>query len=198
MTVHPVHHPVMIKIILEDPTALASILVLLGGTALLLWALKTWFQQNSAEQLTGLEDLLPTEDDEEKAEHFPEAEQGGEPGARAAGRPTEAAHPSEQPNLIPQLIERLNQMTERVYLIEKKEPEAPTMEMAHKLEMIMNRLTALESVVQKNTAQSGQAPFDKEISLAFKGLMDRISILEKAVLALHAQETSSTLKREVV
>ncbi len=163
MIVNPVHHTVMIETILKDPVSLSAILILFGGIVLLLWAFKKWFEQETTEQTPSLE----------------------EPQTSV---PADAARPPESAELVQQLIERLNQLTERIYLIEKKETEVPATETTHKLEMIMNRLMALELVVQKNTAQSGLAPYDKEISMAFKGLTDRIGILEKAVQILQSRE----------
>jgi hypothetical protein len=164
----------MITTLLHDPAAFGAFLALAGGIGVLVWAVRQWLG------LSRLETAVRPEIRETAAETPP------------------PPPPAEPVDLTQQLVERFNQLTERIYLLEREKPEGPAAEAMEKIEMLLNRLLTLEKVVQKNTPQSGTGPFDKEISMAFKALTDRIGILEKAVQNLQRQETVSVPKREVI
>ena len=175
-----------IKAILNDPVALRAVLVLACGLAVLAWAVRKWFLMGrlefEAEQIR-IGRLATAEGPPADLETSPEAP---------------PPSPTEPADLTQQLVERFNQLTERIYILEKEKPETPTAEMAEKIEMLLNRLRTLEKIVQENTPQSATRLSDKDISMAFKALTDRIGVLDKAIQNLQNQQSASPPKREAI
>jgi hypothetical protein len=182
----------MIEAILNDPIAVAASLVLVTGGVLLLWALARWIRLNQEET----EQTLGFLSNPKASNASPEPKTSSPPEPAPQEPPSKEPTPPKTPDLTDQLVERFNQMTERLYALEKREPQGPPElpDVTVQVEMMTNRLLTLEKVVQENTPQSGAGTSDKEISMVFKTLVDRIGALEKAVQAIQQQASSPTDK----
>lgn len=175
--------------LLDDPLAIGAVIVIAIGAIVLIWAVVGLFRKSPSDEIS----LEPGPTEEETPP--PSDESLMEPAPTTPPPSQEPERPLENPDLLQQVIERLNQLTERIYNLEKQAPSegarettaAIPAELDMKIQAVADRVAALEN---------GGPPLD--VAAKIELISNRLMTLEKVVQGNQRPlGTESALDREV-